>query len=999
MAGPDRRENRLFVGRERELAELRGLVTKHRAVLVCGDAGVGKTTLVERALYDANVPDTLVVSMRGAVGLRDVLERIAFAVGSPRPYSRSQGVEGAILQLVDARPRTFVLDEADDADVREAGPVLRSFLERRGASRVVIVCRVPLSADEAGVKIPAMRVGPLDDASARELVSALERVHGDLTGKLVRACGANPGLLELALRADALSVPAAGAAVAVAAREATTAGHAEILGLLAAAESALDEAALVGELGAGARRALGDLALRGLVRRAAGRVELVPLAGRAVARTLDASYLEGHAVSARVLSVARAWLEASSHPDALAVAVLAAARAGKPQDAIALLRQHGRAASRLPQARLAELAMDALSADPVVGRALLALLAREQLRSGNYEELDATLERFADDTSVAMRLVRADAFLRRGRPKEAERELEGLERTREVRPALAVILAMKGDTSGARKLLAKDVAASEGKGAASRSRRLAVARAATQLFDDDGEGALEALEPARGDAMPAIVTLIHMVALLLLDRLRDAEAVLERVGKHTGLAEPLTVAVGARAGRARAVLPTASAVLAAFDPESDVVYRVFFLRCAHEAALAAGDFVAAEGFLAQMESLTTRPGLERLADMARVERGRHLVALGELSRGRALLRDVSARLPSARVAIEARSGPPEGTPRARVKGPLESLEALTDARRALEAGDARAARTSANAAREAYARAGVEHLRAEACVLAAEAATLLGKADEAAQRLDELEALAREHGYDALAVSALLVRAALARAAGDLAVVSLVAESARRASRIVQDASLVAAARVFGLRPTSLARRDAGPARPVPVGAPFASRVSRLGLDAPVAVVFHAGSRTWLLPPDAASPLPRATLVDARIGAVVAGRKTVAMPAQRLGVLEALAEAGPAGLDLEALHASLHRGASYHPLRHRNALYVALNRTRDALRSEGLGELKRSRADRYVLEGEWLTSRAAAAAELSRLEAHVDETAADIAAVTGCGLGVASWLVAVRREA
>jgi hypothetical protein len=991
-----------FVGREREAQHLRELLTDHRAVLVCGDAGVGKTALVEHALANSELPEALFVSVRGAVGLRDVLERLAFAVGSARPYSRGEAVDGALLQLVDGRPRTFVLDDADDADVREAGPTLRAFIESAGRARVVIVCRVPLSAEEAGVRIPAMRVGPLDDASARTLVEELERVHGDLVGKLVRACAGNPGLLELALRAEALALPAAGAAVEVATREATTAGHAPVLGLLAAAEVALDEAALVAELGRDARRSLSELSLRGLVRRHHGRVELVPLAGRAMARTLDPALIESPEVALRVLAVARAWLDASGSADALAVAVLAATRGGKPDVALSLLREHGRAAARLPQTRLAQLAMDALGVDEAVGHALLALLAREQLRSGNYEELDATLERFANDRSVAMRLVRADAYLRRGRPSEAERELDGLEHTREVRPAMAIILAMKGETERARALLAQDVErrdqepkkrakeASVPRGA----RRLAVAIASTYLFDDLPEEVLVALEPVLGDSSHAIVTLARMVALMDLDRIADAEAALARVGSFMGLSDALSVALGSRSGKARDVLPRAAAVLAAFEPESNVVYRIFFLRCVHEAALAAGDFVAAEGLVSQMEALTARPGLERLADIARVERARQDVALGDVERGRAALRELAARMPSPRVAIESRAGAPSAAPRSKVRGASASLEALTDARRWLDVGEPKHARVAANAARDAYTKSGVQHLRAEACLLASEACVALGRADEALERLGEAEALCREHGYAAMAVSVLLLRARAARDAGDLAFIGLVAQAAREAARVVDDASVDGAARELGLR---VGRREGeGALRSSPTGAPFAGLVRRLGLDQAITQVFRAGEKTWLLPEGAPPPMPKAMIVDVRAGHVRLGRRTVTMPAQRLTIVEALADAGAAGLDLESLHACLHEGASYHPLRHRNALYVALNRARDALRGEEMGELKRTRTERYVLGGDWLTHRNVSLGEIALLAARPVETAAQLAAQSGCGAACAAWAFELR---
>ena len=50
------------------------------------------------------------------------------------------------------------------------------------------------------------------------------------------------------------------------------------------------------------------------------------------------------------------------------------------------------------------------------------------------------------------------------------------------------------------------------------------------------------------------------------------------------------------------------------------------------------------------------------------------------------------------------------------------------------------------------------------------------------------------------------------------------------------------------------------------------------------------------------------------------------LPPQRLQILEQLACTGATGMSLEDLHLKVWGGTEYHPLRHRNAVYVALTR-------------------------------------------------------------------------
>ena len=63
----------------------------------------------------------------------------------------------------------------------------------------------------------------------------------------------------------------------------------------------------------------------------------------------------------------------------------------------------------------------------------------------------------------------------------------------------------------------------------------------------------------------------------------------------------------------------------------------------------------------------------------------------------------------------------------------------------------------------------------------------------------------------------------------------------------------------------------------------------------------------------------------------VLGGDSISLPEQRIALLVALAESGGTGATLEELFALVWRGA-FHPLRHRNAVYVALTRLKDSLK-------------------------------------------------------------------
>ncbi|MDB4968845.1 MAG: transcriptional regulator, family, partial [Myxococcales bacterium] len=131
-------------------------------------------------------------------------------------------------------------------------------------------------------------------------------------------------------------------------------------------------------------------------------------------------------------------------------------------------------------------------------------------------------------------------------------------------------------------------------------------------------------------------------------------------------------------------------------------------------------------------------------------------------------------------------------------------------------------------------------------------------------------------------------------------------------------------------------------------GQPLRDRVARLGLARPAHLLCSVGAELYLLadddPPPAADA--RAHLDD---GTLTAGRHEWPVAPQLLSLLAAICEAGPAGVTPEELYLAVWDAPDYHPLRHRNAVYVAVNRLRGALEPIAGKEAVRSSATHYTL--------------------------------------------------
>ncbi|TYK52655.1 ATP-binding protein [Actinomadura decatromicini] len=174
-----------FVGRERELGELAGLVAKHRLVTLTGPAGIGKTRVaLHLAHLTAALPRAILVDLASV------------PPGHPveRSFADALGVEGGgreigplIRAAVRARPCWLVVDNCEHVTAATAA-LVAGLLAEAGELRVLATGHGPLGvAGEVVYEIPPLSSGAADDDAEAVLAAPAVRLFLD------RATAAAPG--------------------------------------------------------------------------------------------------------------------------------------------------------------------------------------------------------------------------------------------------------------------------------------------------------------------------------------------------------------------------------------------------------------------------------------------------------------------------------------------------------------------------------------------------------------------------------------------------------------------------------------------------------------------------------------------------------------------------------------------------------------------------------------------------------------------------------------
>ena len=1007
----------LLIGRERELAELRALVTRSRVVLVYGAAGVGKTSLVLAACRDAardrTIPPVVHMPFAGIADPRDAVERTAKAIGEPRPTPPPERVADALSLLLSGAPRTIIWDDLDERSAPLA-EISRRLAAHEGPARLVLVSRRFITAREAAFRAPAYEVLPLTRDDAVLLVRALEAERGrTLAEDLAAATGGNPLLLKVALAETALPRIETNATDALRhSVEMRAKGPArKLLALLAAAEGSLDETQVLHALGRGAREAVDELRKHLLVTRDGSRIALAPPVVSLARETLGAT----EPATWRMLSVlGEHALAASGHDDAALVLTARAQLAlGNVDRALQTMRTHATARAAAPTAAIERVLREAASRSVPHASTALRLLARELLRVGDYESARLTLDELPPPASreeaERIALLRAESHIRAGEPEAAQRALDALARivakATKAKPAAAA--KRKGGAKGAR---AKDAPAASnateaspgvvltlaqlailrGELAPARATlielaprttavpqleaRRAVEIAASHLYEERYElthawtSRARAAQKAGGIPVERVVTILDVHALLGLGDVDRAEEVLARETRGRPDAGVLELAALVRRGEHVRALEVADAAIASLDQRADRLFRSVLARDLARACIGTGQLARADRMLKLAESAGDDPGLAALRPICDAERARLAEAEGDRTRAKKSIERAFARIPDSpfiavdrdvmsgmmpklaaaetgrRLSATADMGPP---PVARAYATLRGAEL------ALELGDLEAALDGAELAERYHATARLWYETARARLARAEALTRMHHAASvgadrtkllarAVRALDGCEEMATAYGYAPLVAACAIVRASLAEASGDLDAAAGAIEAAIRAAGEGLDAPLARAAARLGV--VAREPRGSGPR-------PYAARIERLGLLRAAEVVWRVGARTYLRRKDEDAPEPVACIVD------VAGRRVrnadgndLELPEQRLALLSVLAESGDGGASLEEIFARVW-GGTFHPLRHRNAVYVALARLKESLRPFAREVRITHDGDRYRLAG------------------------------------------------
>jgi tetratricopeptide (TPR) repeat protein len=174
-----------FVGRSRDLARAAGLLNEETLHLVYGVAGIGKTEFVFKMFEQAQLAGlalpSVLVSIRATDDRETALGRIASAVGIRRAKtSLATGSQVdleaeavAIAERLEQSPQLVFIDDAHHIDSTGAGQLLGYLSRRVRRSRIVVASRTEITIDESAPRPVLHRLSPLSSEDTAALVAKL----------------------------------------------------------------------------------------------------------------------------------------------------------------------------------------------------------------------------------------------------------------------------------------------------------------------------------------------------------------------------------------------------------------------------------------------------------------------------------------------------------------------------------------------------------------------------------------------------------------------------------------------------------------------------------------------------------------------------------------------------------------------------------------------------------------------------------------------------------
>jgi hypothetical protein len=977
-----------FVGRDRELAELREHLAGAPLVVLYGPIGAGKTSLVEQLAQALEVPTTQVRCFPGERG------------GSvkSRAERRLRCPPGGLAEALAQESQLLVIDDLHHLAPDEAARVVAALAPAPGAlGRVIAIGREALLLP-ADLDRNELELGGLDDAAADALWQALAAAYGP-TGEIGPALMRTRGL-PLLLRREFARARFGDDAWNVAALPAPARRALEVLTILRLPVLPAAVAALAPEVDL-------EVAVEALVARQlidgddAGRLRVHDLVQELVMSelALDVRMPLERAAATMMAPGARddGALAALDVVDRLREAVLHHLAAGQVASAVRLLVERADVLARRGAGGEVETLIAAIGPDaaPELGVMQVELAARagrvaeaaERLAAGAVGVspiLAAELALASGDVDGAVRrlalIARASAdghkellpFVARGAALHAEIDLL---RGRPGDARLRVEQAMAGPTppEGRAHLLVALAAIDDHEGHPT-AVRAALTRAVGALASSDaGSEELSAIIEARracglareGRLGEARTTLDEALART---RGLDAVPVVEQVNESRAILDMVR-------GDCEAAVKRLGATVAARRGRGDELGALCAEIALAEVEIRRGDLARAAELATAGKAQATRLGFQALADRAavvlaavdlgemRLERARE--ALDRLIDSPALTAVAACRAAQLSAEVRAASGQRAGTVDAARGAGSDELQSelerdLAEARVATAAGDIGRALSAARRVAAAAERSGRAADLAEALVIGCRLE--LAKGDRGGARAQASRA-AREAAAAGLIrprAHALLALASLARDDGDLAAA---ATYARDAAELAQHAGLpverlaatAALDAITGGDPYAVGGSGAAAAMSQAAIEAAGRLLTDLGLTAvrPFRVVDAAGSVSEVADAD-----PEVLRLAARTLAVDAVRETIWRKGTELADLRRrsllkkllfLFAAAPHRTFSKEEIVQTVWNVAYHPLRHDAALFTNIMRIRRLLGEDG-AEIIRVTEDGYRFE-------------------------------------------------
>jgi predicted ATPase len=177
-----------FVGREREMTEVRAMLTQHRLVTLLAMGGVGKSRLSIQLGAEVleDFPDGVwLVELAPIADVADVPQAVAAVLGVKE--EAAEGLTAALTRFVSDRRLLLVIDNCEHV-VRSVAELAKKLLQASATLKILASSRDPLQiAGEAVYHLPTLAVPAAGEVKPQQL-----QRHASVRLFLDRALAANP---------------------------------------------------------------------------------------------------------------------------------------------------------------------------------------------------------------------------------------------------------------------------------------------------------------------------------------------------------------------------------------------------------------------------------------------------------------------------------------------------------------------------------------------------------------------------------------------------------------------------------------------------------------------------------------------------------------------------------------------------------------------------------------------------------------------------------------